>query len=87
METPTGFDPINLFSANFPPTLFIHGNADTLVSFLFSSAAHESLKSLGVETELVVAEGKNHGFDVYVGEGEDGWDDISKALGFLKEHV
>ncbi|KAH7131738.1 Alpha/Beta hydrolase protein [Dactylonectria estremocensis] len=80
-------DPISFFSGEFPPTAFIHGNQDTLVEFRFSKDAYEALQKLGVETQLLEIEGKNHGFDAGIEEGMEGWDKIQAGLEFLANHV
>lgn len=69
-------DPISLFSGEFPPTAFIYGTQDTFVDFRFSKEAYETLRNLGVETQLLEVEGKNYSFDAGIEEGMEGWDKI-----------
>lgn len=59
--------PVNHVSADDPPTLIIHGDADLLVPIQQSELIIEKLKQAGVPTELVVKQGAAHG-----------WPDISK---------
>jgi len=81
-------DPAFLFSkANFPPTYFIHGTADTLVSSTLSRKAYDELISKGRESHLVLVEGAPHGFDVRMQEGDDTHRTIVKGLEFLKAHT
>jgi acetyl esterase/lipase len=45
-----------------PPTLIVHGDADTLVPIISGRAVHEALRAAGVETQMIVIEGGDHGF-------------------------
>ncbi len=45
------------------PTLFIHGDKDTLVPHWHSEKMHDALKKANVPSELVIIEGAGHGFD------------------------
>ena len=45
-----------------PPTLIIHGDADTLVPLQQSELIKEKLAKAGVETKLVVRRGAGHGW-------------------------
>jgi acetyl esterase/lipase len=47
-------------SADSPPFLIAHGDADTVVDFDQSRRLHEALISAGARAELVVVEGANH---------------------------
>jgi acetyl esterase/lipase len=53
-------------SADDPPTLIIHGDADTLVPIQQAELILEKLKSAGVETKLVVKKGAQHGWPDFV---------------------
>jgi acetyl esterase/lipase len=54
--------PIGFVSADDPPTLLVHGDKDELVPISNSTALLEALKSVNVESELIVIEGGEHGF-------------------------
>ena len=54
--------PIDHVSADDPPTLMIHGNADLVVPVQQSQTMAEALKKAGVETKLVIKEGAGHGW-------------------------
>ena len=54
--------PVNHATADDPPTLIIHGDADTLVPIQQAELILEKLKSAGVETKLVVKKGAGHGW-------------------------
>ncbi|KAL4808169.1 Alpha/Beta hydrolase protein [Aspergillus unguis] len=47
----------------FPPTVFLHGDADDLVRIELSESVQEKLAGLGVDVVLERAEGQGHGFD------------------------
>ncbi|KAM6508320.1 hypothetical protein FALCPG4_018193 [Fusarium falciforme] len=81
-------DPVSLFTkGHFPPTYFIHGTEDRLVPASLSQRAHDELKSHGVETELVLVEGGQHGFDERAQPGDSVFDVLTKGFEFLKAHV
>ena len=54
--------PIMHVSSDDPPTMLVHGDADTIVDLNASQLIHSALASEGVETDLVVIEGAGHGF-------------------------
>jgi acetyl esterase/lipase len=55
--------PISFVSSAFPPTLLMHGVADTLVPFHSTVRFHESLLAAGVTSDLHLFGGQPHGFD------------------------
>jgi acetyl esterase/lipase len=54
--------PITYVTDKMPPTLIIHGDADTLVPIQQAELFMEKLKSVKVAHKLVVREGKGHGW-------------------------
>jgi acetyl esterase/lipase len=54
--------PINHVSADDPPTLIIHGDADKLVPMQQSEIIVEKLKAAGVKAKLIVKSGAAHGW-------------------------
>src|SRR5262249_27630074 len=54
--------PITHVSADDPPTLIIHGDADPLVPLQQSQTMVEKLKAAGVESKLIVKPGLGHGW-------------------------
>ncbi|VUC26359.1 unnamed protein product [Clonostachys rosea] len=81
-------DPAAIFSkTRFPPTFFIHGTEDRLVPARLSQQAHDELKSYGVETELVLVNGGQHGFDDRAQPGDSEFALLEKGFHFLKAHV
>lgn len=63
-------DPTKQWSKTFPPTYFLHGKPDIFVGYELAVRAHEELKALGVETELVIGEDIGHAFDLQMEEGD-----------------
>ena len=62
LEIARQISPVNHVSADDPPTLIIHGDADVLVPIQQAELILEKLKSAGVETKLVVKKGAAHGW-------------------------
>ena len=68
-DTPEGrqklgrdISPIYFVSSNTPPTLIIHGDADPLVPFQQSESFVKRSREAGATAELIVREGKGHGW-------------------------
>ena len=81
-------DPTTQFKKGFPPTYFLHGKPDVFVDHSLTVRAHEELKRLGVETELVVGEEIGHVFDVQVKEDDPLFGKyVVPALDFLEKYV
>ena len=56
------WSPVTHFTATMPPTLIIHGDADTLIPIQQSRSAVARLQELGVEHRFEVRPGKPHGW-------------------------
>lgn len=54
--------PLLFVDASDPPTLIIHGSADTLVPISSGRSIYEALKQAGAVTEFIEIEGGDHGF-------------------------
>ncbi|HEU4751610.1 MAG TPA: prolyl oligopeptidase family serine peptidase, partial [Armatimonadota bacterium] len=78
-EAARAASPIYSVSKETPPTLIIHGDADTLVPIQQSRLYMNRLESAGVPHRLVVREGKGHGWPSL---GED----ISVLAQWIDEH-
>jgi len=69
LEIGKQISPIYHVTADDPPTLIIHGDADVLVPIQQAELIVEKFKEVGVPAELVVKKGAGHG-----------WADITKDL-------
>ena len=56
-------------SPSFPPTILLHGTADSTIAVSESEAMVAALTAAGVEHSFVQVVGKEHGFDI--GQGPD----------------
>ena len=59
---PTEISPIHHVRAGLPPTLILHGRADSTVPFASAEAFAAEMKKAGNRCELVGYEGQPHGF-------------------------
>ena len=66
----------------FPPTCFVHGDADDFVPFEFSKTAHEKLSATGAQAGLFQVPGANHTFDDPLFQ-----EYTKKGLNFLKKYA
>ena len=57
-----GISPILHVTPDDPPTLLIHGDADRLVPVSHSHTMYAALQVAGVESELIIIPGGDHGF-------------------------
>jgi acetyl esterase/lipase len=62
LEIGRKISPLTHVSADDPPTLIIHGDADTLVPMQQAELIIEKLKKAGVESKLIVKKGASHGW-------------------------
>lgn len=76
--------------SHFPPTLLIHGSADTAVFIRESRVMDARLKSAGIRSELKIVNEKEHNFD-YDAKAEEEFGQpgglFEQAIDFLKEHL
>ena len=76
--------PAILVNSSWPPTLMIHGTADTAVPILSSRRLKQLLTDAGVSAELIEIEGKDHVFDVQSNNDVKFSELYDKAEEFLK---
>ncbi len=77
--------PIRNVSAEYPPTLLIHGTADTDVPYEQSAAMDRELTRHKVQHELITVRGAGHGLsggDKKLVEGS-----YDKAMAFIRQHL
>ncbi|KAK9235091.1 Alpha/Beta hydrolase protein [Lipomyces kononenkoae] len=75
--------PLDLITSSFPPTVAIHGTADTVVPIADSRALVAALTKSGVENQLVEVSGADHGItpqDKYHAE-------IEKSVDLLEAYI
>lgn len=80
-------DPSMLFSANFPPTCFVHGTEDKMCEPRFSGQAYQELQRHNVESKLLLAEGKGHDFDGKISKDNPDFSLLREAFNFLAQQV
>jgi acetyl esterase/lipase len=81
-------DPALNLTADFPPTFFLWGEQDEVCPSHLAQKAHQKLKALGVETEIVLAEGYGHAFGAGLVEGTSEFERfVVKPLEFLASHA
>lgn len=56
-------NPVDNFTKKFPPTVIMHGDADTMVQIEESVLVAQRLRDLGVEVLEVYEPGQQHGYD------------------------
>jgi acetyl esterase/lipase len=61
-ELAEGISPVLYASPDDPPTLIVHGDADRLVPVSHGERMYAALQAAGVESELVIIPGGDHGF-------------------------
>ena len=89
---PRAFDPfcpVRNVTADYPPTLLLHGDRDTDVPYQQSVQMAEALKRQGVEHELITVANGGHGFDGANGGLKDPANAkrFDRVLDFLKRHT
>ncbi|HVC92635.1 MAG TPA: alpha/beta hydrolase [Pirellulales bacterium] len=87
-EEPKAFDPfcpVRNVTANYPPTMLIHGDQDTDVPYEQSVLMDKQLTRHGVEHELVTVAGGGHGLSGIDAKIVDATYD--RAIEFLRRHL
>lgn len=86
--------PLRNVSANWPPTLLLHGTADTDVPYERSLEMAEALTGVGVENRLLTLPGGAHGFergvtydDLRALQRSPAADACLSAVDFLTQHL
>jgi acetyl esterase/lipase len=83
----SSYEPVRNVTPDYPPTLLLHGRADTDVPFEQSRLMAEALERSGVEHEWVTNPSWGHVFDAE-GLGDPAVQDaFAKVIAFLDQHV
>jgi acetyl esterase/lipase len=79
------FCPVRNVTSDYPPTLLLHGDQDKDVPYQQSEMMAAELTKAGVENELAIIPGAEHGFDV---EGRETTVSAARrVLAFLRAHL
>lgn len=80
------FCPVQRVTADFPPTLLLHGNADTDVPYEQSVLMARALTGTGIPHEVITIAGGEHGFDWR--QGDPVVDAaFARVIAFLGDHL
>ncbi|EAU86130.1 hypothetical protein CC1G_03341 [Coprinopsis cinerea okayama7 len=72
---------------DWPPTVFLHGTADTAVSVLESENLGRLLERVGVPVEVVKVPGMEHNFDFDFDVKKKWGKELDAAISFVEQHV
>ena len=89
-KEPKAFDPFcptRNVTADYPPTLLLHGDQDTDVPFAQSEQMAVELKRHGVEHELIRIPGGGHGFDSRMAKDPQVAEVFERLIVFLKKKL
>ena len=74
--------PLTYVSADDPPMMIVHGDADVIVPFAHAQSMFKGLKGAGVEAELLRVKGGRHNVS---GAGRPEF--FGPAIPFIKKHL
>lgn len=75
--------PVSHITKTSPPTLTLHGTADTTVDRDQSKELHEALMAAGVESKLIMVEGANHAWPLKTKK----FDHTGDVVAFFDRHL
>jgi acetyl esterase/lipase len=81
------YEPVHNVSPGYPPTMLLHGRADTDVPFSAAERMVAALEEQGVAYEFVSRAGWNHVFDRIEADSADVQAALRQVLAFLDEHL
>ncbi len=81
------FCPVQNVDTDYPPTLLLHGDADTDVPYELSVMMADELARVGVEHELITIINGGHGFDGAGTKNPVVARSFESVMAFLKRHV
>jgi len=83
----SAYEPVQNVTSSYPPTMLLHGRADTDVPFFAAERMVAALEEQGVAYEFVSRAGWNHVFDQIEADSPDVQAALRQVLAFLEEHV
>ncbi len=78
--------PIHHVSADAPPTLLIHGDADAVVPMEHAEMLAKAMKATGATTEVLVIPGGGHGA-LFPGKATDAPDYVAATVAWFDRHL
>ncbi|PPQ68370.1 hypothetical protein CVT24_004791 [Panaeolus cyanescens] len=81
------FPQLNIASNHWPPTLLVHGKADTAVPIAESRNLQRLLRTRNVDVDLIEVDGQEHSFDFRPNAQTDFVDVFDRAVAFMKKHL
>jgi acetyl esterase/lipase len=82
-----GYEPIYNVTSNYPPTMLLHGGADTDVPFSVAERMTDALEAADVTYELVTRAEWNHVFDQVESDSPAVSEALRQVIAFLNEYV
>jgi acetyl esterase/lipase len=83
----SAYEPVRNVTPVYPPTMLLHGRADTDVPFSAAERMAAALQEQGVAYEFVSQAGWNHVFDQIEADSPDVQAALRQVLAFLDEHL
>lgn len=80
-------DPLLNVSASSPPTVIVHGAADTMVPAALSRRLYHAFQEAGVRSELVEVPGEEHTFAAKMVVGSETWELQRQGFDFLQSLI
>lgn len=81
------YSPEDNVTADYPPTLFLHGDQDTDVPYELSVSMSKKLSEHGVWNRLITMKGRGHGFDHGAASEPDVKAAMEEVIEFLRAHL
>lgn len=76
-------DPLRNITASFPPTVIVHGTADSMVPIRLSQALFAALRKHGVDCKMVEIPGEGHTFAAKMKMESPTWELQRQGFDFL----
>lgn len=80
-------DPLRNVTSSFPPTVIVHGDADTMVPIDLSRALYAALQKAGVKSQMIDVPGEEHTFAGKMQVGSQTWNIQKQGFDFLESLI